>query len=43
MKPVTIYIPPAANDDAQEPAHYAKALLGAFFAGLIIGMFWGVL
>lgn len=43
MKPVTIYIPPAANDDRYEPAHYGKALLGAFFAGLVIGMFWSVL
>lgn len=43
MRPVAIIIPPAANDDAQEPAHYGKAIVGAFFVGLAIGMFWGVL
>ena len=43
MKPVPIYIPPAANDDRYEPAHYAKAIIAAFLAGVAIGMFWGVL
>lgn len=43
MKTVTIYIPPAANDDRYEPAHYGKALLGAFLLGVAVGMFWGVL
>lgn len=43
MKPVTIYIPPAANDDRYEPAHYAKAIIGAFIGGVAVGMFWGVL
>ena len=33
MRPVTIYIPPPANDDRWEPAHYARALAFAFFAG----------
>lgn len=42
MKPVTIYIPPAANDD-REPAHYAKAIVAAFIIAVAIGMFWGVL
>lgn len=43
MKPVTITIPPAANDHRYEPAHYGKAIVGAFFVGLAIGLFWGVL
>lgn len=42
MKPVTIYIPPAANDNRYPPS-YGRAIIAAFIAGVAIGRFWGVL